>query len=65
MSLIRTLFWFTLFLVSTFAFTVLFEHGTTNYFVNAQKEYDYLSKMVGMQPLKKKVASDEIGGGMR
>ena len=64
MSLIRTLFWFTLFLVSTFAFTVLFEHGTTNYFDNAKKEYDYLSKMIGLQPVKKKDASDQIGGGM-
>jgi len=63
MSLIRTLFWFGLFLVATFGFTVLFEHGPGNYFENAKKEYDYLSKMVGLKPEKKKDDSDKIGGG--
>jgi hypothetical protein len=47
MALIRTLFWFSLFILATFGFTVLFEHGTSNYFKNAKKEYEYLSKMVG------------------
>lgn len=42
MRLIRMLFWVALFLVSTFAFTVLFSHGTTNYMSNAQKEWDSL-----------------------
>jgi hypothetical protein len=53
MSLIRTLFWFTLFLTATFGFTVLFEHGTTNYFENAKKEADYLQKMFGMKVERK------------
>lgn len=53
MSLIRSLFWFALFLVATFAFTVLFEHGTDNYFENAKKEKEYLLKMVTGGPLKK------------
>jgi len=46
MSLIRSLFWFALFIAATFAFTVLFEHGTDNYFENAKKEKEYLLKMV-------------------
>jgi len=36
------LFWVALFLVSTFAFTVLFEHGTSNYFSNANREWGSL-----------------------
>jgi hypothetical protein len=47
MALIRKLFWLSLFVVTSFAFTVLFEHGTENYFENARKEFDYLSQMVG------------------
>jgi hypothetical protein len=47
------LLWFALFLVSTFAFTVLFEHGTDNYFENAKKEKEYLVKMVSGEPDKK------------
>ncbi len=42
MGLLRMLFWVALFLVSTFAFTVLFEHGTHNYFANAGREWDSL-----------------------
>jgi len=38
------LFWVALFLVSTFAFTVLFEHGTHNYFANAQREWSSLTQ---------------------
>lgn len=53
MALIRKLFWFSLFVVSAFAFTVLFEHGTGDYFENARKEYDYLSQMVGAKPTRK------------
>ena len=64
MSLIRTLFWFTLFLTATFGFTVLFEHGTTNYFENAKKEADYLQKMFGMK-VEKKDASNGLGDGSR
>ena len=64
MSLIRTLFWFTLFLTATFGFTVLFEHGTANYFENAKKEADYLQKMFGTK-VEKKDASNGLGNGSR
>lgn len=65
MAAIRTLFWFALFLACTFAFTVLFEHGTTDFEKNAKKEFDYLSEMVGAKPAKKKDESDKVGGGAR
>ena len=39
MALIRTLFWFAVFLVSTFVFTVIFEHGISNFSVNADREF--------------------------
>jgi len=38
MDFVRFAFWGAFFLLATFAFTVLFEHGTSNYFDNAQKE---------------------------
>jgi hypothetical protein len=60
MSLIRSLLWFALFLVSTFAFTVLFEHGTDNYFENAKKEKEYLQKMISSAPEKKKEGTDGL-----
>ena len=44
MGLIRTLLWFGLFLVSTFAFTVLFEYGPFNFVGNSQKQFDALVK---------------------
>ncbi len=53
MALIRKLFWFSLFLISGFAFTVLFEHGTADYMENARKEFDYLSQMMGAKPERK------------
>ena len=65
MALIRSLFWFTLFLAATFAFTVLFEHGTSDFQNNSKKEYDYLSQMVGAKPQKKKDESDKAGGGIK
>jgi len=42
MGLLRTLLWIGLFLVSTFAFTVLFEYGTGNFADNSRKEWDSL-----------------------
>ncbi len=60
MSLIRSLLWFSLFLVATFAFTVLFEHGTDNYFENAKKEKEYLLKMVSSAPAKKADGTDKL-----
>ena len=60
MGLIRSLFWFAVFIASTFAFTVLFEHGPMNFKANAQKEYDTLSKLYGGKIEKKKDASDVL-----
>ena len=49
MALLRSLFWFALFLASTFFFVVVFEHGFTNFGANAKTEIDSLKVMVGMQ----------------
>ena len=46
MALIRKLFWVALFLVSTFGFVVLFDHGTTNYGQNARLEFEELKKLI-------------------
>jgi len=46
MALIRSIFWFTLFIAATFAFTVIFEHGFINFGANAEKEYKLLSGYV-------------------
>ncbi len=60
MSLIRSLFWAAIFLASTFVFTVLFEHGPTNFSENAKKEAAILKAMVGAKPERKKDTSDKI-----
>lgn len=60
MSLIRSLLWFALFLVATFGFTVLFEHGTDNYFENAKTEKEYLLKMISSAPEKKPDGTDGL-----
>lgn len=52
MALLRSLFWFALFLASTFCFVVLFEHGFTNFGGNAEKELESVKKMVGLAPKK-------------
>ncbi|MEA3212974.1 MAG: hypothetical protein QOE70_6031 [Chthoniobacter sp.] len=65
MALFRMLFWLTLFLAATFAFTVLFEHGTTDFVNNAKKEADYLAQMAGAKVERKKDQSDKIGGGLK
>lgn len=58
MGLLRTLLWIGLFLVSTFAFTVLFEYGPGNFANNSQKEWDslvaYFHKSVDAAPAKPK-----------
>ena len=46
MSLIRSFFWLALFLVATFCFEVLFEHGTVNFSKSAQYELGLLQKFV-------------------
>jgi len=58
MGLIRSLFWFAIFLASTFAFTVLFEHGPSNFSANAKKEYETIAKLYGSGAEKKKDSSE-------
>lgn len=60
MALIRIAFWGTLFVLSTFAFTVLFEHGPMNYFANAKKEKEALSAMFGKKSERKAESSDKL-----
>jgi hypothetical protein len=42
MSLLRSLFWLSIFFGATFVFTVLFEHGISNFPESARKEFDLL-----------------------
>ncbi len=60
MALIRLAFWGSLFVLSTFAFTVLFEHGPMNYFDNAKKEKETLMGMMGKKVERKGDASDKL-----
>jgi hypothetical protein len=46
-TLIRKLFWFAVFLLATFCFIVLFEHGTANFSGNARTEFENLKAMFG------------------
>ena len=46
MALLRSIFWFALFIAATFAFTVIFEHGFENFSKNAEKEYTLLKGYV-------------------
>jgi len=50
MALLRSIFWFALFVASTFCFIVVFEHGFTNFGGNAKKEFESLKTMVGLGP---------------
>ncbi|MDQ3621398.1 MAG: hypothetical protein M3463_02775 [Verrucomicrobiota bacterium] len=60
MGLIRMLLWFALFLVATFAFTVLFEHGPLNYVENAQKELETLQKQYNTKLSPRPDESDKL-----
>ena len=60
MALIRTLFWTAIFIGSTFAFTVLFEHGPVNYVQNAKKEADILKAMMTTKAARPKDQSDAL-----
>ncbi len=60
MALIRTIFWFVIFLGATFAFTVLFEHGPMNFPANAEKEFQVLSKMVTGDVQRRGDESDKL-----
>jgi len=55
MGLLRSLFWFGLFLVLTFCFVVLFDYGPRDFANGAQKEYARVKSFVVMR-------SEEIGG---
>ena len=52
MSLIRSIFWFALFVASTFCFIVVFEHGFSNFGSNAQKEVESLKTIFGLASKK-------------
>jgi hypothetical protein len=61
MSLIRTLFWFSIFAGSTFLFTVLFEHGISNFPDNARKEFELLQGYLSPGSVKRPTdTSDKI-----
>jgi hypothetical protein len=46
MALVRGFFWFGLFIVLTFCFVVLFEHGPRDFANGAQKEYARIKSFV-------------------
>ena len=60
MATIRTLFWTAIFLASTFAFTVLFEYGPTDFVQNSKKELEVLKQMAGVKPERRKDDSDKL-----
>ena len=60
MALLRTIFWFVLFLAATFLFTVIFEHGPFNFRENAQKEYASLARLVGTDVKNRGDQSDKL-----
>jgi len=55
MGLLRSLFWFGLFLVLTFCFVVLFDYGPRDFANGAQKEYARVKSFVVKR-------TEEIGG---
>jgi hypothetical protein len=60
LALFRTLFWAAIFVGSTFAFTVLFEHGPTDFVPNAKKEAETLKAMITGKIARKKDESDKL-----
>lgn len=58
MVLFRKLFWIAFFLVATFGFVVLFEHGTTNYVENAKTEFEALKESYAKPVERKEDTSD-------
>lgn len=59
--IIRKLFWFGLFLVATFSFLVLFEHGPDDFLKNADKDFQSYKAILMTKPEKKKDESHKIG----
>ena len=49
MALLRGVFWLALFIVLTFCFVVLFEHGPRKFADGAQKEYSRMKSFVEKQ----------------
>jgi len=60
MAPIRFVFWTALFLLSTFAFTVLFEHGTTNFGKSWKDEIVAMRTMFGKDIKRKGDDSDKL-----
>jgi hypothetical protein len=60
MALIRLLFWATIFVGSAFCFTVLFEHGPTNFVENAKQEKEVIAGMFGKKIERKRDDSDKL-----
>ena len=60
MALIRLAFWTAVFLLSTFAFTVLFEHGPSNYFDDAKKEWVAIGNLFGKKLERKPDGTDTL-----
>ena len=56
MALIRSIFWFALFVASTFCFIVVFEHGFTNFGDSAKKEFESVKTMIGFSKKAEKAA---------
>ena len=56
MALIRSAFWFVLFVASTFCFIVVFEHGFSNFGENSKREVQSLKTVFGL-PVKKSADS--------
>jgi hypothetical protein len=46
MALLRSVFWFGLFIILTFCFVVLFEYGPRDFTNGAQKEYARIKSFV-------------------
>lgn len=61
MALIRSIFWFALFIAATFTFTVIFEHGFQNFGPNAEKEYTMLKGYVTGKVKRPIDTSDKVG----
>ena len=52
MALLRSLFWFALFVFFTFSFVVLFEYGTHDFVPGFQKEFARIKAFVVNQTTK-------------
>ncbi len=60
MALIRFVFWGSIFVACTFAFTVVFEHGPMNFMEDAKKEKIRLTELFGKKVDRKADGSDKL-----